>query len=422
MNSRDFVFKTLLRLNKSEAYSNLLLNSELNKNNFSDADKSFITACFYGVIEKRITLDYELSLYLKQPLKKLRPEVLCVLRLGAYQILFMDKIPDSAAINESVNLVKKNKCAFASGLVNAVLRKISSNRLILPEESEKSFLSVKYSVPDFLINLWIKDYGIETAQGILDSLSEKPKTVIRVNTLLIDTPSLAEKLREEGVKVSVNELVNDSLIIEKSGDITRLNSFKEGLFHVEDTAAQIAALSLNAKEGERVLDCCAAPGGKSFTVAQQMKSGEIISCDLYNNRVNLIKTGAERLKIDFIKALVSDACVFNPELGLFDKVLCDVPCSGLGIIKRKPEIRYKSEEEIKNSSSLQLEILSNSFKYLKQGGKLVYSTCTLNKKENEEVVSSFISSREDSKLINQKTFFPHTDKTDGFFIAEIIKL
>ena len=421
MNSREFVFKTLLKLFKSEAYSNILLNNELNKQNFTDADKSFITACFYGVIEKKITLDYELSIYLKQPLKKLRPEVLCVLRLGAYQILFMDRIPDSAAINESVKLVKKNKCAFASGLVNAVLRKVSSNGLLLPEKSDENFLSVKYSVPDLIINLWIEDYGLENALGILDSLSHKPKTVVRVNTLLCDASSLADKLSEEGVKVSVNELISDSLIIEKSGALSELECFKQGLFHVEDTAAQIAALSLQAKEGERVLDCCAAPGGKSFTVAEQMKNGTIISCDLYENRVNLIKKGAKRLKIDFIKAVVSDASVFNKELGEFDKILCDVPCSGLGIIRRKPEIRYKTQEDIKNSSQLQSKILNNSFKYLKQGGKLIYSTCTLNKKENEEVVSGFVKAHSDAKLNFQKTFFPHIDKTDGFFIAEIIK-
>lgn len=420
MNSRQVAFNLIQKLFKNHAYSNILLDSELKKYALSDADKAFVTALFYGVIEKQIFIDYQLSCVLRQPLKKLRPEVLTALRMGVYQIFFMKKIPESAAVNESVKLVKKNKCAYAAGLVNAALRNVIKNGIKLPEENEKNYLSVKYSVPDNLINLWLDSYGEENTLAILSSLDEKPKTVIRVNTLLTNTDDLFKKLVSQSVSVYKNDLLENSLVIEKSGAISEIEAFKDGLFHVEDTAAQKAALLLDAKEGERVLDVCSAPGGKAFTVAEQMRSGEIVACDLYEQRVKLIERGALRLKIPFIKAIQNDATLFNENLGLFDKVLCDVPCSGLGIIRRKPEIRYKSDEEIKNSSALQYKILETSFKYLKSGGTLVYSTCTLNPAENEDVVTRFIN-ESGAKLLSQKTFFPHTDGTDGFYAAVIAK-
>ena len=422
MNARDFTFHLLLRSDKTQAYSNILLENELKKSDLNPQDKALATTLFYGVIEKRICLDYQLSTVLSKPLKKLKPEVLIILRLGAYQLLFMDKIPVSAAINESVKMTKKHKCAYASGLVNACLHRIHKQGLCLPDENDESFLSVKYSVPEPLIDLWQKDYGKETTREVLKSLSCKPQTVIRVNTLLTDVDALQASLCESGVVTHKNAWCEHSLVIEKSGDITALKQFQAGLFHVEDTAAQKAALLLNAKAGERVLDTCAAPGGKSFTVAEQMGSGSLSACDLYENRVALIKSGAERLHIDFIEALVMDATQYEPALGLFDRVLCDVPCSGLGIIRRKPEIRYKSLEELSAFPAIQLKILKTSFRYLKPGGTLVYSTCTLNRAENEEVIAAFTAEHaQNANVILQKTFLPHIDHTDGFFAAVIEK-
>ena len=420
MNARQFSFSLLLRFKKSAAFSNLLLENALKDSDLNSVDKAFATALFYGVIQKKITLDYQLSTVLRQPLKKLRDEVLIALEMGVYQLFFMDKVPVSAAINESVKLVKKNKCAYAAGLVNGSLRNIDRQGFLLPEPDAENYLSVKYGVPQYLIDLWNNDYSEQTSLDILESLNEKPSTVIRVNTLLTDADSLISKLEQEGVKAKKSNILENALILEKTGDITALESFRAGLFHIEDTAAQMAALLVEAQPGERILDTCSAPGGKAFTVAEQMKSGEIYACDIYENRIGLIRSGAERLQIGFIKTFVQDGTRYNAAFGTFDKVLCDVPCSGLGIIRKKPEIMYKTAEEIEASSVLQYDILSTSFRYLKPGGRLVYSTCTLRKAENEEVVEKFLKTNQ-ATLVQMKTYFPHSDKTDGFFTAVIIK-
>ena len=420
MNARQFTFSILLKQKKNRAFSNLLLENALKNSEFTATDKAFATALFYGVIQKKICIDYQLSSVLRQPLKKLRDEVYIALQMGVYQLFFMDKVPASAAINESVKLVKKNKCAYAASLVNATLRNIDRQGYRLPAPDEINYLSVKYSVPQHLIELWKRDYSEQTVIGVLESLQQKASTVIRVNTLLTDADTLLLKLKAEGVTAHKSDLLENALVLEKTGDIAALPSFREGLFHIEDTAAQMAALLLEAKPGERVLDVCSAPGGKAFTIAEQMRSGEVYACDVYENRVGLICSGAERLHIECIKTFVQDATVFNPSFGLFDKVLCDVPCSGLGIIRKKPEIMYKTAEEIEAASALQYDILCTSFRYLKTGGTLVYATCTLRKAENEAVVEAFLKSHK-ATLVHMKTYFPHTDKTDGFFTAVIKK-
>lgn len=420
MNARQCVFNLLIDFKRKQTFSNIALNSALNKGDFNHNDKSFITAVFYGVIEKQLLIDFQLRSHLRQPLKKLKPEVLIALRIGAYQLLFMDKIPQSAAVNESVKLVKKNKSAFASSLVNATLRNIARDGLILPNKSEKDYLSVKYSVSEDIIDLWQECYGEQTALCLLDSLNSKEKTAIRVNTLKTDKTHLQKLLDEQGIIWEDNPLTDDSLLISNSAQLLKSDSFNDGLFHIEDTAAQIAAKALGAKEGDRVLDVCAAPGGKTFTIAQIMLKGEIIACDIYEQRLELIKKNAERLGIDFIKTLVQDGIKFNKELGLFDRVLCDVPCSGLGTISSKPEIRYKTKEHFSYFPDIQYNILNNSFNYLKPGGIIVYSTCTLNKNENECVIDKF-KSEHDCEIVSEKTYFPHIDKTDGFFIAVIRK-
>ena len=423
MSARQLTLNLLMRFEKSHAYSNLLLESELSKSDLNAQDRAFATALFYGVIEQRIFCDYQLSVHLSKPLKKLKPEVLTVLRMGVYQLCFMDAVPSSAAINESVKLVKKNKCAYAAGLVNACLRNIDRQGVQLPPEDAQNYYSIRYSVPQNLIDLWVQDYGFENTKAFLEALSEKPRTVIRVNTLLTDTDTLCKLLSESGIAAQKHAWLENALVLEKGGDISALEAFRQGLFHVEDTAAQQAALLLEAQEGERVLDTCAAPGGKSFTIAEEMKRGEIYACDLYENRVGLIRSGANRLHIDYIHPCVQDATEYNESFGLFDRVLCDVPCSGLGIVRRKPEIRYKSAEEIEVFPPIQLSILENSFRYLKQGGTLVYATCTLHKAENEGVIESFLLRHADTaKTIFQKTFMPHIDKTDGFFVAVMKKL
>ena len=421
--------EVLLKIEKDKAFSNLIVDSALSNNGLSGADKAFFTALVYGTTERLITLDYNLSLYLKQPLKKLKPQVLCILRMGAYQILFMDKIPDRAAINESVNLTKSNGAGFASGLCNAVLRKVSTNGLKLPElgnnpsEDEKlAFYSVKYSCPLELVKLFMDSYGEENAVGIMEhSLGAQPVTV-RVNTTRCTAGELVERFATEGIVAKPHMTVENALCLENVGSIEQLDTYKEGLFHVQDASSQMCCAALGVQPGETVFDVCAAPGGKSFTLAELMgNEGVMRAFDLHDHRVKLISSGAKRLGLQIVDAQVGNAEQYNADLGLADRVLCDVPCAGLGIIGRKPEIRYKSFENIDNLPCLQYNILTNASRYLKVNGTLVYSTCSLNPAENDEVVSKFVNEHPEFRLLSSKTVMPHLNDSDGFFIAVLTR-
>ena len=430
-NARQTAFDILSKIQKDSSYSNLTIDSFLASVCFDEVDSAFVSALVYGVLESSFTLDYQLAANLKQPLKKLKPQVLTVLRLGAYQLLFMDKVPESAAVNESVKLIKANCCSFASGLVNAVLRNVAKKGLCLPDESDKTFYySVKYSFPQELVKFWIKSYGEENTVGIMESCSGRPPLIVRANTLKVTADELTSTLKNEGIE-SKSSVVTDSLELGKCGSVERLKSFADGLFHVQDAASQFCIAALDPQPGETILDLCAAPGGKSFTVAERMNNtGKIIACDIHNHRLDLIKSGAARLGITNIECIVNDAAVYNENLPMADRVLCDVPCSGLGIVRRKPEIRCKPLDTLKELPPVQGKILDTASRYVKNGGTLVYSTCALNPKENENVCKSFLESHPDfkSKLPSFAcegmfirdgfiTLMPHINGTDGFFIA-----
>ena len=430
-NARQTAFDILSKIQKDSSYSNLTIDSFLASVCLDEVDSAFVSALVYGVLESSFTLDYQLAANLKQPLKKLKPQVLTVLRLGAYQLLFMDKVPESAAVNESVKLIKANGCSFASGLVNAVLRNVAKKGLCLPDESDKTFYySVRYSFPQELVKFWIKSYGEENTVGIMESCSGRPPLIVRANTLKVTADELTSTLKNEGIE-SKSSVVTDSLELGKCGSVERLKSFKDGLFHVQDAASQFCIDALDPQPGETVLDLCAAPGGKSFTVAERMNNtGKIVACDIHNHRLDLIKSGAARLGITNIECIVNDAAVYNENLPMADRVLCDVPCSGLGIVRRKPEIRCKPLDTLKELPPVQCKILDTASRYVKKGGTLVYSTCALNPKENENVCKSFLESHPDfkSKLPSFAcegmfirdgfiTLMPHINGTDGFFIA-----
>lgn len=430
-NARQTAFDILSKIQKDSSYSNLTIDSFLASVCLDEVDSAFVSALVYGVLESSFTLDYQLAANLKQPLKKLKPQVLTVLRLGAYQLLFMDKVPESAAVNESVKLIKANGCSFASGLVNAVLRNVAKKGLCLPDESDKTFYySVRYSFPQELVKFWIKSYGEENTVGIMESCSGRPPLIVRANTLKVTADELTSTLKNEGIE-SKSSVVTDSLELGKCGSVERLKSFADGLFHVQDAASQFCIAALDPQPGETILDLCAAPGGKSFTVAERMNNtGKIIACDIHNHRLDLIKSGAARLGITNIECIVNDAAVYNENLPMADRVLCDVPCSGLGIVRRKPEIRCKPLDTLKELPPVQGKILDTASRYVKKGGTLVYSTCALNPKENENVCKSFLESHPDfkSKLPSFAcedmyirdgfiTLMPHINGTDGFFIA-----
>ena len=427
-NPRQIALEALIKTTRDGAYSNLTLDAMLSKTDLDTRDKSFVSNLFYGVIERQLTIDYQLSLYLSKPLKKLKPEVLAILRMGAYQILFMDKVPDSAAVNESIKLSKKNGASFASGLINAVLRKVSSKGVVLPNKAnEDEYLSVKYSCPLWLVKKWMDEYGKDDTVAFLESSLGSAETFIRVNNTKISADELITVLENENVICEKTYNENTLKINLKGQDIERLDSFRNGYYHVQDIASQLCAKALGAKEGDIVFDLCSAPGGKAYTVAEAMNDkGKVLCFDIYENRVNLILKGAKRLGLSSIKGRVGDASVFNCDLGLADKVLCDVPCSGLGIIRRKPEIKYKSEVELAGLPDIQYAIVDNASKYVRKGGRLIYSTCTLSKAENEDIVAKFLKIHSDFKPAalfddngsgTHMTLMPHKNESDGFFIA-----
>ncbi len=434
--ARQSAFEILNKIQRDSSYSNLALDSVLEKTHADSDDKRLISALVYGVIERKITLDYNLALYLSQPLKKLKPQVLTILRMGAYQLLFMDKIPASAAVNESVKLTKNNQAAFASGLVNAVLHKIDRNGLKLPDESSENYRTVRFSCPGELLELWDASYGSKNTDAFLEASFGPVENVIRVNTLRTDCDSLIDRLKEEGFEAEKCGIVSDALTVKSSGALHKTSAYAEGLFHVQDIASQLCCSALNAAEGDTVLDICAAPGGKSFTVAQQMKNtGRLYSFDIYDHRLKLIENGAERLGISCISALKNDGAVFNPAVPKADRILCDVPCAGLGVIRKKPEIRYRDLAEVDKLPDLQYSILCTSSEYLNINGVLVYSTCSLNPAENENIISRFLAEHDNFESVrvlpqlrrcdtdtDYISLMPHIHGSDGFFISAVRKI
>lgn len=436
--ARQAAFEALLKIQREGAYSNLVVDAALKENeHFDERDKAFFSNLVYGTLDRLILIDYNLSLYLNQPVRKLKPELHTILRLGAYQLLFLDKVPSRAAVNESVNLAKINKSAFAASLVNAVLRRVADNGLQLPEgdETGPAYLSIKYSCPEWLISLWIDAYGYENAVAIAEKALEPAPVVVKVNTTKTTADDLIWKLAEDGVIAQKSEKFPDSLVLENTGAVEELTAYKEGLFHAQDFASQLCCRAVDAQIGETVFDLCSAPGGKAFTIAEAMQNtGCVRAFDIYQSRVDLIRNGAKRLGLINVYTYLSDASIFNENYGMADRVLCDVPCSGLGIIRRKPEIRFKKTADIDNLPELQYRILCNATKYLKDGGRLVYSTCTLNPKENEEVCNRFLAEHPEFEAVEvlpeiprygekdkYLTLMPHIHSTDGFFVAAFCK-
>lgn len=418
VNARKVAVNILQKIELQSAYSNLTLNSYFKDMEISSQDKAFVTALVYGVLDRKITLDYVLKMFIKTPLKKVQPFTLEVLRVTLYQIMFMDKIPDSAAVNEAVKLIKRSKESRNSGFVNAVLRNILREENLMPQGDSIHDLSVIYSCPQEIIESLVKDYGKEDAIEILKHSLKPAKLTIRVNSIKTDMESFRQNIGVDTTEIEPT----GALVLNKGIDISNNPLYADGQFFVQDTASQKVVSLFNPKPNERVLDMCAAPGGKSFSMAILMQNGgEIVSCDLYEHKCRLIKKSAERLGLSIIKPLVLDATVFDEKLGKFDRVLCDVPCSGLGIIGRKPEIKYKNFEDFDNLPAIQFKILSNAKNYIKNGGQIMYSTCTLRKAENDEIISRFLDENKDFSLSYSHTFMPHKDNTDGFYCALLNK-
>lgn len=428
--ARYHAVKLLCKTFGRGGYSNIILDKALAESDMDERDKKLCSAIYYGVLERRITLDYIISSYCRQNISRLRPEILNILRCGIYQLEYMDSIPDSAAVNESVKLAKKLKLSSLSGFVNGVLRSfVRDGKNIRYPDNRTARLSVEYSAPEWLVEMLDKNYG-STGLSLIETSVGSPPVTIRLNTAAYSRNDIISQISE--LEPAKTFLENCFEI--KASDITSCDAFKKGMFHVQDIASQLCCKALDVSENDTVLDLCAAPGGKTFTLAELMNGkGRIYSFDLHENRVRLIRSGARRLKLENITALTGNAAEFNPDIPEADRILCDVPCSGIGVIRRKPEIKYKSPEEFDRLPEIQYNILENAVRYLKSGGELVYSTCTVNPKENDEVIDRFLKNHSEFEGIPflenlgepfgsyKAVIFPEYFGSDGFFISKIRK-
>lgn len=434
--ARLLALEALSRVDEDNAYSNIVFDNLLKDHSLPDREVSLACAIFYGVLERKIQLDYIIAHYSKLPIKKLSPTALQILRMGAYQLLFMDKIPERAAVNESVKLAKQKKLFSAAGFINAVLRSIIRAKDNLPQPNEENrleFLSVKYSCPEWLISLWQGAYGQTCAENLLRSLFGRPPLVARVNSLKATPQELIAQLASEDIAAAECALPG-AIEITSAANVFASKAFSAGMFHIEDTSSQICCGVLSPQPGHTVIDVCAAPGGKSCTLAQMMKNtGALYAFDNYPQKIALMENSAKKLGISIIRCGLRDAATAKDDLPSADRVLCDVPCSGLGIIRKKPEIRYKDPQAFKELPEIQYKILCNSKQLTKPNGILVYSTCTLNPAENGEIAEKFLKEhptyapfeiplpRGIKRCIdepeNHLTLMPHVNNTDGFFIA-----
>ena len=432
MGARETALNALIACRKSGAWSNGVLKEYIQRDRLDARDAGLATRLCYGVLQNRNKLDFYLKQLLTGKLKDLHPAVRDILHLGLYQICELDKIPDSAAVNESVTLAKKYcKNPKAAALVNGVLRNAVRTK---GQWKEPVSYADRYSHPEELITLLKANLPKGRLEPMLIANNEAPQTVVQVNLTKTTTAALAEALEARGVAARPHGWMKDCLVLSGTGSIEQLDAFREGHFYVQDPASKLSVLCAKLPEGAKLLDCCAAPGGKSFAAAIAMAgTGQITSCDVHSHKTTLIENGAARLGLTNITARQQDATRFVPEWeGKMDAVICDVPCSGLGIIRKKPDIRYKDLSETEQLPELQLQILANQASYVRPGGVLMYSTCTVLKRENEDVVSAFLANHDDFYLeplelpdvfpkneTGMLTLIPGMYDTDGFFICRM---
>ena len=434
MNPREAALAALERCRRDGAWSGAAIDTAIKKYALDRRDAALASRLCLGVLQNSRLLDFYINSYSSIPADKLEEKVRDILRLGIYQLTMLDKIPARAAVNESVALCKSCGCGRASGLVNAVLRKIaacSGSLPPVPGEGSAEYLSIKYSHPRWIGEKITKQQGYDFAESFLAANNCPAPLDLQVNTLKTGKEDIVRSLLRLEMPFSLPEYPENCLSL-KGGNVSALPGFEEGLFYVQDRAAAMAVQILGLKPGMQVLDACAAPGGKSFAAAIAMENkGSILSCDIHEKKLPLIQRGAERLGLDIIRTRRADAREPLPELaGCFDAVIADVPCSGLGVIRKKPEIREKTEEETARLPQIQRDILDKLSRCVKPGGLLLYSTCTVLREENEDVVGWFLRRHSEfeaeefsvgirSAEKGMYTFWPHVDGTDGFFAAKL---
>ena len=427
-NARALALEVLERC-ESGGYSNIALDTVIKRNNLSGTDRAFMTALIYGVIEKKITLDYIIASLSSIPNSKIERNTRNILRMGLYQLICMKKIPVHAALNETVSLANKRSKGFVNAILRTYLRE--GDKIVFPDKSDKlKYLSVKFSVGESLAEALLKAYSFDECENMLSAFSQLAPITLRVNNLKATREDILSEL--DGSYET--DFSPDGIILQNAA-VSELECLKDGRVTVQDEASQICVRALDAKCGDTVFDVCACPGSKSFGAAMTMENkGEILAFDIHENKLSLVEKGAQRLGISIISTRTQDARKPIDELfGKADKIICDVPCSGFGVIGKKPEIRYKDVKESEALPKIQYDILENVQNYLKVGGTLVYSTCTILPDENENNIKRFLESHKNFELVpfsvgelevssGMITLLPHNHHTDGFFIAKLKKL
>lgn len=442
--ARELALKVLQEVEEDQSYLNLSLTRFLNEFELSSEDRGLLTELTNGVVQRLNTLDWILSQYLSRPLEKLTPWVRNILRLGAYQILYLQRIPDSAAVDESVKLAHRYGHRGVAGLVNAVLRKVSSSKESLPlparEEEPELYLSLQYSYPLWLVKRWKAHLGLEEAEELCRAGNERPPLTVRVNTLRCSRGELVEFLQGEGTAAEKCTFAADGVQLGLRGKLTALESFRRGLFQVQGESSMLVAPALSPQPGEKVLDLCSAPGGKTAHIAALMRNqGEIVATDLHAHRLRLVRSAMERLGIGIVNTEPLNGRQIPSEMrGIYDRVLLDVPCSGMGVIRRKADLKWRrSPEDISSLSQLQFELLKGAFQALRPGGVLLYSACTTEPEETKGVVEKFLEEEPAawrssfSSLLPELLLaedeegmvhlWPHKHGLDGFFLARLRK-
>lgn len=433
--AREAAMLTLAACERQGAWSDGYLKRILREQGLDRRDAALASRLCYGVLQNKLLLDWHLARFCKSKLTSLDIKVLCNLRIAVYQLLFLDKVPPSAAVNEAVNLTKKHcRNPRAAGMVNGILRAmLREDKRPEPDGCDKvECLSLKYSHPVWLVEEFSAVLGLDGAEALLAENNRQPPTTAQVNLLRGKTADLVETLRGDGVEVQPHPWLSGCLLLHGTGDLERLSAFQKGGFYIQDAAARLAVTAAGVTPGSRVLDCCAAPGGKSFAAAIDMENrGELISCDIHPHKIRLIEAGRDRLGLSVISSCLQSAAELREDwVHYFDTVIADVPCSGLGIIRKKPDIRYKDPEALKGLPKVQRAILDNCSRYVRLGGVLLYSTCTLLRRENEDVVHDFLAEHPDfepepfqlpqfGEQTGWFTFWPHIHGTDGFFVAKL---
>ena len=441
MDAREAALLTLNTCQRQGGWSDGALKKQLAAGGLEGREAALATQLCFGVVQNQLLLDFYLSKFSNIPLRRMESKVVQALRLGLYQMLFLSRIPQSAAVNSSVELTRTHcKNPRAPGMVNAILRSLQRNLNQLPtipQNDPAEYLSILYSHPVWLVEELLPLLGSEGTAEYLQANNSQPPITAMVNTTRATTQQVAQLLAEQGVEVTSHPWLKGCLILNKTGNLERLDAYQQGLFYVQDPASRLMALASGAAPGMRVLDVCAAPGGKSFAAAIQMENqGEVISSDLHPHKKKLIQAGADRLGLSIIKPMTADGKVRREEwVSAFDLVLVDAPCSGLGVIRKKPDIRYKDPEPLADLPQVQQAILENAAGYVKQGGVLMYSTCTILPRENGEIVAAFLKKhpefvREAFTLPGpagevsegEITLWPQVHQTDGFFICKLRKV